>query len=79
MKKIKKFKNDREIEKFIQNADLSEYDLRGFKKASFEFAPKTKTISLRLSPQLYEAIKKAAQKKGLKMQQLIRQAIEAAI
>ena len=79
MKKIKKFKNNKEIESFVDKADLSQYDLSDFKTASFEFAPKSKSISLRLSPQLYEAIKTMARKKGLKVQQLIRQALEKAV
>ena len=36
-KKIPTFNTDEEAEKFVDTADLSEYDLSGFKKVHFEF------------------------------------------
>ncbi|MCT8989795.1 BrnA antitoxin family protein [Chelativorans sp. SCAU2101] len=37
-KKIPRFKTDEEVEAFIENADLSEYDLSEFKPFRFDFA-----------------------------------------
>ena len=39
-KKLPILKTDEEAEKFIDTADLSEYDLSGFKKVHFEFSRK---------------------------------------
>jgi CopG antitoxin of type II toxin-antitoxin system len=40
-------KTDEEAEDWLQNADLTEYDLSDMKKVRFELAPKDATISLR--------------------------------
>ena len=36
-KKLPPFASDEEAEKFVSNADLSEYDLSGFTPVTFEF------------------------------------------
>ena len=47
-KTIPVFKTDEEVETFINTADLSEYDLSGFKPAGFEFEVKDAQINMRL-------------------------------
>ncbi len=83
MKKNKKqfpyLATDKEAEDFVDTADLSEYDFSDFKKAHFEFAPKSKSVSLRLSDSLYNATKQTATSRGMKTQQFMRQALENAI
>jgi len=82
MKKLKQLpvlNTDKEAEDFVDTADLSEYDMSGFKRVHFEFAPKSKSVSLRLSSDLYNTTKQVASSRGLKTQQFIRQAIEQAI
>jgi len=44
-KKLPILKTDEEAEKFVDTADLSEYDLSGFKKVHFEIKPKDTAIS----------------------------------
>lgn len=44
-KKLPILKTDAEAEKFVATADLSEYDLSGFKKVHFEIKPKDAAIS----------------------------------
>lgn len=42
LKKIPVFNSDAELEAFVDNADLSEYDLSGFKHVDFSFPEKTR-------------------------------------
>ena len=47
-KKLPSLKNDAEAEQFVASADLSEFDLSGFKPMRFEFEPKTAALNMRL-------------------------------
>lgn len=73
------FTSDEEAEKFVETADLSEYDFSGFKNVHFEFAPKSKAISVRLPEKLHEAVKARAKHEDMKTQQFIRRALEDAV
>lgn len=76
MKKIPVFKTDEEVEDFVATADLTEYDLSGFKLTKFEFQHKDTAISLRLPDDLLKAVRSKAKSEGIPYQRLIRQAIE---
>lgn len=78
-KKIPTFKSDREAEEFVDKADLSEYDLSGAQLVRFEFQPKGRSITMRLSESLLEAIKEEAERSGMPYQRFIRQALENAV
>ena len=78
-KKIPTFNTDEEAEKFVDTADLSEYDLSGFKKVHFEFRPKDAAISLKLPTELLAAVKIKAKKEGIPYNRLIRKALEREI
>lgn len=62
--------------------DLLAHDLSGFlqssswQKVKFELQPKNKTITLRISEELLEAVKKRAAAEGLDYQKYIRLALE---
>ena len=56
-KKLPVLKTDAEAEKFVDTADLREYDLSTFKKVHFEIKPKDAAISLKLPAELLVAIK----------------------
>ena len=75
-KKLPTLKTDEEAEKFVDTADLSEYDLSGFKKVHFEFKPKDTAISLKLSPELLAAVKRKAEKENIPYTRIIRRALE---
>ena len=75
-KRIPTFKTDKEAENFVATADLSKYDLSGARMVKFELKPKDRSISLRLSEDLFKAIQKKAESQGIPYQRLIRQAIE---
>jgi predicted DNA binding CopG/RHH family protein len=78
-KKIPAFKTDREVEEFVDRADLSEYDLSGATFVRFEMKPKDKTVSLRLPSELLETVRKQARKAGIPYQRFIRMALERAV
>jgi predicted DNA binding CopG/RHH family protein len=78
-KKIPTFKSDSEAEEFVDKADLSEYDLSGAQLVRFEFQPKERSITMRLSEPLLEAIKEKAGRAGIPYQRFIRQALENAV
>jgi predicted DNA binding CopG/RHH family protein len=79
LKKIPRLLTDRQAERFLERADLSEYDLSGFRLVHFEFEPKNRTVSVRMPESLYKAVKKKAATRGIKPQRLIRQALEQAV
>ncbi|MGV3634008.1 MAG: CopG family antitoxin [Pseudorhodoplanes sp.] len=78
-KKLPKLRSDKEAEDFVATADLTAFDLSGFKPVQFEFAPKAARINMRLSDQLLQAIKVKAAKQGVPYQRFIRQALEKAV
>lgn len=69
-------KNDRAAKNLLKK-DLSEYfSPENFKLTSFEFAPKDKSITLRVSGELLNAVQSAAKNRRMNYQKLIREAIE---
>lgn len=79
MKRSKKIKA-KKTEKDPLAGDLSYlFDLPGWKKVRFEFKPKNKTITLRISEELLEAIKVKAETEGLDYQKWIRNSLEESL
>lgn len=78
-KPFPRFKSDEEAERFVETADLSEYDFSGFKPARFEFDKKDARVNMRLPTQLLEALKDRAKARGIPYQRLIREALERAV
>ena len=78
-KKLPILKSDKEAEKFVDTADLSEYDLSSFKKVHFEIKPKDAAISLKLPAELLAAVKIKAKQEGIPYNRLIRKALEREI
>lgn len=78
-KKLPLLTSDKEAEDFIDNADLTDYDLSGLTPVRFEFQPKERSITMRLSEPLLEAIKEEARHSGIPYQRFIRQALEKAV
>jgi predicted DNA binding CopG/RHH family protein len=79
LKEFPVFKSDEEAERFVDEADLSEYDFSGFQPMRFEFHPKTANISMRVPQQLLDAVKEQALREGIPYQRFIRQTLERAI
>ena len=78
-KKLPSFDSDEAAERFVDTADLSEYDLSGIEMVRFEFQPKTERVNMRLPRPLLDAVKVAAERAGVPYQRFIRQALEAAV
>jgi len=49
LKKLPVLLTDADAEKFTEEADLSEYDLSGFRPVKFEFLKKSARMELRLT------------------------------
>jgi predicted DNA binding CopG/RHH family protein len=75
-KEIPVFKTNKEAEDFVENADLTEFDLSGFKPVKFEFSKKTSTLNMRISDALLAKIKETAAKKGMPYTRYIREVLE---
>jgi predicted DNA binding CopG/RHH family protein len=78
-RKLPRFKSDKEAEEFVDKADLTEYDLSGFRPIRFEFQPKTERVNMRLPRQLLDAVQASAARKGIPYQRYIRQVLEDAV
>jgi predicted DNA binding CopG/RHH family protein len=78
-KKIPKLATDEEAEAFVETADLTEYDLSGFKPVRFEFERKTARVNMRLPEPLLDAVKARAKSRGIPNQRFIREALEDAL
>ena len=70
---------DEGAERFVAEADLSEYDLSSMRPHSFEFAKKSKQVNMRFPEQLLDAVKAKAAERGMSYQRFIRQALETAL
>ena len=47
-KPMPSLRNDADAQRFVGTADLSVYDLSGFKPMNFEFEPKAAALNMRL-------------------------------
>ena len=78
-KKIPTFKTDQEAERFVDTADLSDYDLSGVEPVRFEFEKKNARVNMRLPQPLLDALKQRAKQRGIPYQRFIREALEQAV
>jgi len=69
-------KNDADAERFVESADLSEFDLSGFAPVNFEFEPKTAVLNMRLPQKLLTAVKIKAKAEGIPYTRYIRLVLE---
>ena len=79
LKPLPRLKSDAEAERFVDTADLSDYDLSGFGPARFEFEKKSAQVNLRMPEGLLKAVKERAKKRGIPYQRFIRKALERAL
>ena len=79
MKPIPAFKTDEEAERFVDSADLTEYDLSGFRKVRLEFQPKAAQLNMRLPQALLDAVKDRATARGVPYTRFIRDVLERAV
>ena len=79
LKPFPRFETDEEAERFVDEADLSEYDFSGFRPMHFEFDTKSQQVNLRMSPGLLARIKERAKARGIPYQRFIREVLEKAV
>ena len=81
-KKFPVLKTDEEAEAFLEQ-DLTDYlhagNLKSAQWVRFEFKPKQKSLNLRISDELLDAVRKNAKREGIPYQRYIRQALERAV
>jgi predicted DNA binding CopG/RHH family protein len=78
-KKFPAFKTDKEAEHFLDQ-DLSDYiAAENFAPFQFEFKPKQKSVNLRISEELLNAVRAVAHRRGIPYQRFIRQTLESAL
>ena len=79
LKKLPVLKTNEEAERFVDEADLSEYDLSGFKTMHFEVEKKDARLNMRLPGTLLAALKASAKQRGIPYQRFVREALEKAL
>jgi predicted DNA binding CopG/RHH family protein len=79
LKPIPQLESDEAAERFVGEADLSEYDLSAFKPTHFEFEKKDSNVNLRVSRALLAAVKAIAAARGIPYQRLIREGMEKVV
>jgi predicted DNA binding CopG/RHH family protein len=72
-------RTDEEAERFVAEADLTEYDFSKMVPVRFELRRKDRAVSLRMSDALLDAVKRAAGRLNIPYQRFMRQAIEQAL
>jgi predicted DNA binding CopG/RHH family protein len=78
-KKLPALKSDKAAEKLLDR-DLSEYlTAENLEPFPYEYAPKQKSVNLRISEELLKAVRAAARRRGIPYQRYIRQALERAL
>ena len=78
-KKIPTFETDEEAERFVDTADLTQYDLSGAKPVQFEFERKGAKINMRVPKPLLDAVKARAKARGIPYTRFIRETLEQAV
>jgi predicted DNA binding CopG/RHH family protein len=75
-KPMPSLRTDVEAEKFVEESDLSQYDLSGFKPMQFEIEPKKGALNMRIPVGLLEAVKAKAKAKGVPYTRYVRMLLE---
>ncbi len=79
LKPLPRLKSDEAAERFVDTADLTEYDLTGLKSTHFEFEKKSTQVNLRMPEGLLRAVKERAKRRGIPYQRFIRETLERAL
>lgn len=79
LKPLPTFRTDKEAEDFVDNADLTEYDLSGGRFVRFELRRKDRQVNLRMPQDMLDAVKARAKARDIPYQRFIREAIEKAL
>jgi len=75
-KPMPSLRSDAEAEDFVASADLSEYDLSGFRPMRFEVQRKSAALNMRLPQDLLDAVKRKAASRGIPYTRYVRMLLE---
>lgn len=78
-KPLPSLQSDAGAEAFTATADLSQYDLSGFKPMRFEIAKKNAALNMRIPSALMDAVKAKAHRQGVPYARYVRMLLEADI
>lgn len=70
-------RSDADAEKFVSTADLSQYDLSGFKPMRFEIAQKDAVLTMRLPTALMNQVRARAKAAGVPYSRYVRMVLES--
>ena len=70
-------KSDADAQQFVDTADLSRFELSGFKPMRFEFEPKAAALNMRLPQNLLDAVKLKAKARGMPYTRYVRLLLES--
>ena len=76
-KTIPTLRSDKQAEQLVQSADLSQYDLSGFKPMRFELEPESAALNIRILQKLLDALKQKASQQGIPYTRYIRHLLES--
>jgi predicted DNA binding CopG/RHH family protein len=79
LKKMPSLRSDAAAIRFVKTADLTEYDLSGFKPMRFEIEPKSAALNMRLPQKLLDAVKADARARGIPYTRYVRMILEKAV
>ncbi|MGO4436317.1 BrnA antitoxin family protein [Rhizobium sp. RAF56] len=75
-KPMPSLRSDEAAERFVEEADLTAYDLSGFKPMRFEVEPKLASLNMRLPQPLLDALKRKAKARGIPYARYVRMLLE---
>jgi len=78
-KSMPSLRSDEAVDRFVATADLSEYDLSGFKPMRFEISRKESALSIRIPTPLMDAVRSKAKSKDIPYARYVRMVLEADI
>lgn len=76
-KPMPSLRSDADAEKFVDTADLSQFDLSGFQPMRFEVARKEAALNMRMPAALMDAVRAKAKAAGVPYARYIRMLIES--
>jgi predicted DNA binding CopG/RHH family protein len=77
LKAMPSLRSDAAAERFVETANLADYDLSGFKPMRFEIEPKSAALNMRLPKALLDAVKDKARAKGIPYTRYVRLLLES--
>lgn len=68
-----------DVAAFVETADLSDYDMSGFRRTSMEALMKEVQVNVRLPEPLYQAVKAEAARQKVPYSRYVRSVLEQAV